>query len=195
MNYLSQTRIPLSEAVRCGLTDGYAWHRALWQAFPGKPEANRDFLFRIDPEETQVRLLLLSADKPESVPPFVWETKAVAPEFLEHERYRFQVRCNPTLRRSSDKRRLGIFGEDRLHAWFARKAEAGGFRVADGTLTVGSPLETAFRKAGRTGKHVSVEFSGVLNVVDRSTFHQAFARGIGSAKGFGFGLLMLQPIS
>lgn len=195
MKFLSQTRISLSEVAHHRLIDGYAWHCGLWRAFPGKPEANRVFLFRIDPDRAYVRVLLLSGDKPESIPPFLWETKPIASGFLEHDRYRFQVRCNPTLRRSADKRRLGIYGEDRLRTWFARKAETGGFRVVDGALTVGAPLETAFRKAGHTGKHVSVDFGGVLNVVDRPVFRQTFSRGIGSAKGFGFGLLMLQPLS
>jgi CRISPR system Cascade subunit CasE len=44
------------------------------------------------------------------------------------------------------------------------------------------------------GKHVAVDFRGVLRVQDREKFKRTFAAGIGSAKGFGFGLLMLEPV-
>ncbi|NLG15041.1 MAG: type I-E CRISPR-associated protein Cas6/Cse3/CasE, partial [Lentisphaerae bacterium] len=40
----------------------------------------------------------------------------------------------------------------------------------------------------------SVDASGILEVVERDSFTKGFSQGIGSAKGFGFGLLMLQPI-
>jgi CRISPR system Cascade subunit CasE len=40
-----------------------------------------------------------------------------------------------------------------------------------------------------------VEFQGSLRVVDPNKFRSAFAQGIGSAKAFGFGMLVLAPIS
>jgi CRISPR system Cascade subunit CasE len=38
-----------------------------------------------------------------------------------------------------------------------------------------------------------VEFQGVLELTDPAIFHETFARGIGSAKAFGFGLIVLAP--
>jgi CRISPR-associated protein Cas6/Cse3/CasE subtype I-E len=40
-----------------------------------------------------------------------------------------------------------------------------------------------------------IEFRGVLEVTDRARFFQTFRSGVGSAKAFGFGLLVLAPIS
>jgi len=38
-----------------------------------------------------------------------------------------------------------------------------------------------------------VQFDGVLQVINADDFVKTIARGIGSGKGFGFGLLSLAP--
>jgi CRISPR system Cascade subunit CasE len=43
-------------------------------------------------------------------------------------------------------------------------------------------------------RFVSAQFDGILQVVDVDKMHAAIANGIGSAKGFGFGLLSLAPV-
>ena len=45
--------------------------------------------------------------------------------------------------------------------------------------------------AVRKMAHLAVRFEGVLQVVDPVAFQQTLRRGIGSAKGFGFGLLSI----
>jgi CRISPR system Cascade subunit CasE len=40
-----------------------------------------------------------------------------------------------------------------------------------------------------------VEFRGTLCVTDPATFHQTFQTGLGSAKAFGFGLLVIAPLN
>lgn len=190
------TRIDLgkSQAASLNIADAYAWHQKLWNAFPDRPEADREFLFRITGAGMDFQVLMLSACEP--TPPVWghWQTKPVPDGFLAHRGYRFQVKANPTMRRNSDRRRLGIFHEDKLAEWFARKADRHGFAVAPGSLVIGAPLEEFFVKKGKRGKHIAVEFSGVLTVVDAERFAEAFASGIGSAKAFGFGMLMLQPL-
>ena len=43
-------------------------------------------------------------------------------------------------------------------------------------------------------RHFAVCFEGVLKVTDEDLFTETVENGIGSAKGFGFGLLSLAPI-
>jgi CRISPR-associated protein Cas6/Cse3/CasE subtype I-E len=43
--------------------------------------------------------------------------------------------------------------------------------------------------------HVGVRFDGLLTVVDPVRFVQTLETGVGSAKGFGFGLLSIAPPS
>ena len=195
MTYLSQALVPRTEALHAGCVDGYAWHRAIWEAFSDRPDADRDFLFRVDPDGSSFRVLLLSVHKPAALLWMTWLTKVVAPAFLDHATYRFQLRANPTMRRSSDGRRLGIYTEDRLRAWMQRKAGENGFSIPDDALVVGAPIDETFVRNGTRGKHVAIDFTGVLAVEERDRFRNAFAHGIGAAKSFGFGLLMLQPLN
>jgi len=190
MSYLS--RVLVDKRQRKCPRDGYAWHRVIWEAFSERKD--RDFLFRVDERGRAFRLYVLSPVAP--VPPGwgAWQTKEIANGFLEHERYRFQLKANPTMRRASDKRRLGLFEQDRLRAWIERKAEAAGFEVEEDALAIGAPIEQRFFRSGRRGKHIAVDFQGILRVKDRGRFKGAFAKGIGSAKAFGFGLLVLQAL-
>lgn len=195
MNYLSQTTIPYAVALNAKLIDGYAWHNAVWGSFPGKPDNNREFLFRVDKRQDWCRVLLLSMDEPSSTDILAWRIRKIASDFLEHDVYRFQLKANPTMRRSADRRRLAIYDDARLREWLDRKACDSGFEIDADSLDVGTPIDEAFVKNGRRGKHAAVDFSGVLHVTDRTLFSNAFHNGIGSAKGFGYGMLMLQPLS
>jgi len=192
MSILTQITLGRSQAAQLRLADAYAWHQALWKAFPGRDGDKRDFLFRIDQAGRDLRVLMLSAEDPEPPVWGHWQSKTVAECFLQHNTYRFQLRANPTMRRNSDRRRLGIYAEPRLRKWMQCKADLHGFTIADGSLVVDAPMDENFVKNGRRGKHVSVDFSGILTVKDRADFARAFETGIGSAKAFGYGLLMLQ---
>ena len=79
--------------------------------------------------------------------------------------------------------------------WIKRKGDHGGFTVDESTLRTFSLGREYFKKNGQEGLHSAVEFEGVLSVTDPAKFHETFARGIGSAKAFGFGLLVIAPIS
>ncbi len=52
-----------------------------------------------------------------------------------------------------------------------------------------------FRKKGKPGYHGGVQFRGTLEVTDREYFSKTYQAGIGSAKSFGFGLLLLAPLN
>ncbi len=203
MSYLSQALMPMQTALHAQLADGYAWHKAIWEAFPGRPDAQRDFLFRIDARTRAYRILLLSAVMPTDTPLLKWQSKEVAPGFLGHVRYRFQLKANPTFRRNKDKRRIALYKEEDLHEWLADKLKGAGALLEE-PVAIGAPVDEFLNDErfmqGRKPttrhdpKHVSVDFEGVLRVQDSAAFTAAFYKGIGSAKGFGYGLLMLQPI-
>jgi CRISPR system Cascade subunit CasE len=66
--------------------------------------------------------------------------------------------------------------------------------VADDSLRTIPRGREYFERSGQRGLHSAVEFQGVLTVTDPRQFHDAFLRGIGPAKAFGFGLLVIAPI-
>ncbi len=193
MSILSQLFINKSDAARKRLSDAYAWHKMLWKSFPGRDGQNRHFLYRIDDAGHHFKLLMLSETLPAAIDFRQWHSKTIPPSFLTHQFYRFQIKANPTMRRSSDRRRLGIYSEKKLHQWMMNKAGQNGFAIDEQSLIIGSPMDEVFIRNRVRGKHVSVEFTGMLQVTDKIKFKHAFENGMGSAKSFGYGMLMLQP--
>jgi CRISPR system Cascade subunit CasE len=96
---------------------------------------------------------------------------------------------------------LGLLGEAAQIEWLARKGGAHGFELLsrrEGGQMVDSVRITAEglvrgRCDGRTITFLSVLFDGLLRVTDADRFATAVEQGIGSGKGFGFGLLSIAP--
>jgi CRISPR system Cascade subunit CasE len=200
MSWLSQVHIDKAEAARLQLRDAYTWHQRLWQSFTGRDERERSFLFRIDDRHNLFRVLLLSPEAPAEQSWGTWQSKEIAASFLQHDYYLFQVRANPTVKRvtrgdggerKKNGRRTGIYDADGLRCWIERKATQSGFELL--SFASDPPIPYFFVKKGHRGKHIAVDFKGTLRVTNRQEFERAFFTGIGPAKSFGFGLLMLQP--
>lgn len=204
MSYLTQALLDYETAARRQLRDVYDWHQLVWQAFPGRDGETRDFLTRLDRREREqaFRLLIVSPRPPVRPAGWpdtaeAWRTKEITPAFLAHGNYRFQLRANPTKRENVSRKRLPLRTADEQAAWMQRKAAQSGFRVHEDSLRIMPEGREWFRveKRKQEGVHHAVEFEGILSVTDRGLFESAFAKGIGSAKGFGFGLLALVPVS
>jgi CRISPR system Cascade subunit CasE len=199
--------IDAETAFQDGVPDNYAWHQRLWQCFPGQPDRKRDFLTRIDTLEGAFRLWLLSPrrpDRPTWCPAACFAVKEIAQTFLSHQHYAFDLRTNAVkclVQRNDRGERMGrgkrvpLTDPKDLRAWMDRKAEQGGFRIVDDRpLDIGPMIKTHFRKHQHAACHGGVEFRGILEVTDRPLFQETYHDGIGSAKAFGFGLLLLSPI-
>ncbi len=127
----------------------------------------------------------------------------------EHARYAFQLCANPTKKVSKERsdgsltkngRRVPLGKREELVEYIKRKGDEGGFTVDESTLRTFSRGREYFEKRDQnghrmTGLHSAVEFEGVLTVTDPAKFYGSFTRGIGSAKAFGFGLLVIAPIA
>ena len=203
--FLTKIEIDHETAFKAGLRDSYQWHQKVWQAFPGRDGAKRDFLTRLDAIDDRFRLLILSSvgtRRPHWCPEIAWETKEVSETFLHHSVYGFSLVANPTRKVKSDAngvikkngRRIPITNRDDLIAWLERKGQAGGFAVDTSRLRICSRPREYFIKNGKAGLHSATEFKGTLTVSKRSAFIDAFRRGIGPAKAFGFGMLCLSPL-
>jgi CRISPR system Cascade subunit CasE len=204
MSFLTQAFLDYERAARSQLRDVYDWHQLIWKAFPGRDGQARDFLTRLDKRERdqKFRLLIVSARPP--VRPSIWceeleawQTREITTSFLAHRHYRFQLRANPTKRENVSRKRLPLRTAQEQGDWLKRKAQLNGFAVNEDLLRIIPEGREWFRveKRGQAGVHHAVEFEGVLGVTDPVAFQGAFAKGIGSAKGFGFGLLALVPVT
>lgn len=153
-----------------------------------------------------------------------FELKTISSSFLAHRHYAFDLKANPVkalvqrdaqgqpLLQVNGKRKRGkripLVNPDELRAWLERKGVVrcrdantgenvpGGFRIV-GTkpLEISPMVEIHFRKKNQSAYHGGVQFRGVLEVTSHKDFIKTYQEGIGSAKGFGFGLLLLAPIT
>lgn len=227
MNWLARFEIDADIARREKVFDSYAWHQKLWDCFPNRPDEKRNFMTRVDPLEGAFRLWVLSQHKPicpDWCPDKDFEPREIAPTFLSHRYYVFDLKANPTkaqVQRDADgqplmsangKRKRGkrvpLVDPAELRAWLERKGEVrcrdaqtgadipGGFRlVAERPLEISPMVESHFRKKDQSAYHGGVRFRGTIEVTNREGFIKSYQEGIGSAKGFGFGLLLLAPIN
>lgn len=201
MMYL--TRIFVNDMTAAGkrLVDNYRWHKALWEAFAASGNNDRPFLSRIDRMQNRYLVYLLSETLPEHPEWGEWDTKKISGNFLDNHSYRFQLRANPTVKRvirdengerKKNGQRTAIYHTDELNQWIQNKSVKHGFVVKN--LDIDPPIRHPFRKKGKSGVHVGVDFRGILSVKDKQLFENAFENGIGPAKAFGFGMLVLQPV-
>ena len=137
------------------------------------------------------------------------------------QRLRFRLRANPTKRVAAKNERLGslmvgkrvgLLTEADQIAWLIRKGVEGGFTIPGEWVPAthpeggGSVRLPNFRvdaipegrdrndKAGHTaGAFVAVRYEGVLKVTDSARFIATVHAGVGSAKGYGYGLLSVGP--
>jgi CRISPR system Cascade subunit CasE len=206
MTHLTQITLDFATAARLRLRDCYDWHQAAWKAFPGRNGQRRDYLMRLDHQHDGFRLLIVSPAKPtrpDWCPPEAWRSKLIPETYFMRRRYSFQLCANPTKKvtklgpdgqPTKNGRRVPLRNRDEFVGWLSRKGEQGGFTVELAALRTFSRGREYFEKQGMYGLHSAVEFQGMLNVNDPVKFHETFTRGIGPAKAFGFGLLVIAPI-
>jgi len=209
--HLTQIHVDYEQAARLlKIRDTYDWHQIIWQAFggPGRDGAPRDFLVRIDQKDDAFRVLVLShtvPTRPDWCPSANFATKPIPNSFFTHPRYAFTLLANPTKKirsnaageRTKNGRRVPLTTREDLLAWLTRKSPFAGFSFDPETAqTIPRGREYFHKdKSSTHGLHAAVEFRGQLIVTDPAAFRTAVATGLGSAKAFGFGLLVLAPLS
>jgi CRISPR system Cascade subunit CasE len=206
------------------LDNTYHIHDLIWSFFADNPNRNRDFLYRYEKSENFPTFYCVSERIPEDISG-VWkiESQRYEPILQVEQRLSFSLCANPIrTKRDDDKKQHrhdvvmnaknqlkeeGIPREKwpleaeivQKHGfeWLARKGEQYGFRVREQEVRADGYHQEQFYKA--KGKHQvnisTIDFTGLLTVTDLERFKDALYGGIGSAKGFGCGLMMVRRAS
>ena len=197
--------------------NGYQLHQLLWALFPQAPEAQRDFLFKRDETGSWPVYYLLSQRQPqtESIALDV-ESKLFNPQIENGDRFSFSLRANPVRTRKTDdpnsKKRhrddvvwllkdhykksgkevpsQAILSQQAGEAWIERQGERHGFKIE--TVRADSYQQHRLKKNKRTICFSTLDFNGQMIVTDREAFTAALYKGIGPAKAFGCGLMMVR---
>lgn len=197
----------------------YKLHSLVWDLFTDGPERDRDFIYRQDLVEGLPAFYCVSAREPNDRCG-VWriQTKPYTPMIKKDQRLSFMLRANPIRAKRDDQKkqhRHDIVMEAKTllkqkqelyppepeiiqnagFIWLALKGEANGFSIREGELRADGYTQHRFLKP--KGKHTitlsTIEFTGLLTVTDPELFVPSLFHGLGPAKGFGCGLLMVRP--
>lgn len=193
----------------------YRIHQALWNLFETDPDAARDFLYRQEGQADELGFLVLSR-RPPGTDDGLWtvQTKTYAPRLHQGQQLAFSIRINPVVKRRDEAGRqqrhdlvmdlkkkapesVDNQAERMQHAarqWLANRQSPNGFELAEQTVIGESYRQWRF--GGKGGNRISfstIDCSGQLSVTDTVRFESALMNGLGPAKAFGCGLLLIRP--
>jgi len=190
----------------------YEWHRLIWKLFPDKPDAKRNFQFVCLDRRPgcNIPVLLFSLEKPACIQTqeiiLIGESKRLTSLFFKSgQRLSFRLTANPTkviTEQTEEKRkvRVPLIKQDQQESWLKRHLD-GCAEIETVNLRNETPIW--FNRNNKGGKIVPVVFEGVLKVVNSEEFKKriyekydengAYIAGIGPAKAFGCGLLLVKP--
>lgn len=111
---------------------------------------------------------------------------------------KFHLRANPTTREPGTRKRKALKTDDELKEWIKRKGSQHGFEVLNVTteITVEKGTRKPNNSPGSEKKTMffnAVAFEGQLQITNKELFIAALKFGLGSGKGYGFGLLSISP--
>lgn len=208
--YLSRLTLNVrNRQVQKELANCYEFHRTLMSAFPAALPPGERVLYRLetDARSALAMVLVQSASLPDwSALPAGYSLKApeckpFAPLLQAGQVLRFRLLANPTRKTKRPPKegqepepwRVGLLKDEEQQAWLQRKAADHGFAL-NSVQMAAHPDVTGFTYQGETRRRITFQavlFDGVLTIRDAQALASAVQNGIGSGKGFGFGLLSL----
>jgi CRISPR system Cascade subunit CasE len=189
----------------------YSIHQAVWDIFSGDPNKKRDFLYRIENIGRFPLIYAVSCRKPIDSAIWNFETKEYNPQIPHGTHLGFVLRVNPIITREKKrhdvvmdyKRRL----KDRSEAvenrevvqeagrkWLESKGEKNGFKIEQ--VKADGYLQHKFVKkiSQDVIQYSTLDFTGIIAVINEGLFKNLLFHGIGAEKGFGCGLMLVRKI-
>jgi CRISPR system Cascade subunit CasE len=207
-----------SQVEKFARLDPYGQHQAMWQLFDLPSNAARTgtaFLFRHEWHGDLPVFYILSRHIPQDREGS-WniQSKPYRPQLEAGDRLHFKLRVNPVVTRNGKRHDVVMDAKQRLRwrelrpeerpslnalayeagtAWLAGRAEKLGFTSVPANLLADGYRTHVVHSRGRTPICFStLDLSGMLTVIDSEKFLGTLYSGIGPAKGFGCGLLLVK---
>lgn len=194
MLYLSRLTMNQGRMALGWLSNPYRIHQRLKMACP----EDLRLLFRVEEADPATRILVQTHTLPDWATAFnqfpvlqgLPEMKTFDPQLVPGQQYTFRLVANPTVKREG--KRIGWIKEEDQIDWLARHLKTAGSELV-GCRTQQCRVQHS-KKTDDNGNailHLLVQFDGLLVCRDAEKLIAALGQGIGSAKGFGCGLLSL----
>lgn len=216
MSYLSRVTLDRGgeQATRLLMrlqSGSYAEHQLLWTLWGQRPDAARDFLFRRR-DGADAAFYVLSRLQPESHGHgFIVESRPYQPALRAGDRLAFELRANPVVSRWSesgkqvrhdvvkDAMKRSAASAQRMEmerqagiGWLRSRAEGAGFGFDDAEVRTGAYRQEVILRGDRDIRYSTLDFSGCLTVTDPERLGAVLHSGIGKARAFGCGLMLVR---
>lgn len=195
-------------SVRQCLRDCHDMHRTIMSAFgtglEEQPRAQAKILYRIMPSRngsSTVYLASSSSPNSGSLSKKGFEftgTRDLEPlkEILvDGSRWRFDLQAVPSKKvpvEGGNSRRTFLKTADERAEWLIRKGEQNGFRIL--CYEERGQQKTVGSRNGKKFVFTSMQFSGMLEVIDLELFWRGYLNGVGPEKAYGMGMLLLSVL-
>jgi CRISPR system Cascade subunit CasE len=222
--YISMIRlrrdISLHDMASIAKGDGYQIHKLVWKLFADHPDRKRDFIYRHKPVNGWPNFYTVSQRAPLDASG-MWEvtSKEYCPKLRAGQLLGFTLCANPIRSKRDVKdrqHRHDVIMEAKVEVkmrgetisvpdliqdygcrWLLDRAASHGFGATpEGIRVDGYRQHRLFKGKGNHAVSFStVDFNGVLTVTDPDIFlEKCLFDGVGPAKGFGCGLMMVRRI-
>lgn len=192
-----------------GQGEAYRDHALIWKMFPGD-NLPRDFLFR---SLTEPRHYYVVSARPPAPQPDLFEIqcKPYLPRLEPGEWLQFDLRANPTVslhvegrrsqrhdvlmhakKRAAPGTELAKAVDEAGREWILKRAGSWGLEVDERALTQNSYRQNRLQRKGHRIEFSSLDYQGLARVTDSGRLQRALLEGVGHAKGFGCGLLLVR---
>lgn len=189
-----------SPSVRQCLLDAQDLHRTIMKAFDHSRQ-EEEVLYRLIRSREKIQIYVQSRSVPEwdridSCGFHCEKTKDISllsESFMKDQVLRFKLLSCPTKKvagEGKNSRRVLLRGEEEQLKWLERQGEKYGFNVIEAHIAEKTELRSG-KKASGAFAVAGVPFEGVLRICDPAAFKDAFEKGIGPEKAYGYGLLMV----
>lgn len=196
----------------------YKEHQILWKLFNGNPDAKREFIYRYEPQRNTPAYYLVSTQKPVDQNN-LWniQSKHYKPVVTTGQQFSFMLRVNPVKTKNGKRHDVVMYEKYQLNyknmdrkirpttqelvektgrKWLAKRAETSGFIFDDNSIQIDSyqPKVSGRKKGKKEIRYSTMDFQGILTISDPEQFTQTLMQGIGKARAFGCGLMLIRRV-
>jgi CRISPR system Cascade subunit CasE len=189
-------------------------HALIWRLFPGDGLA-RDFVFRRESRDAgattaALSYLIVSERMPEESSIFTVNSKPYAPRIAAGECLRFDLRANPVISRKVGEKakRHDVLMDAKKHCtdpterkermyaaaldWLTKHAPRWGLQVMQETVLMDGYKQHALLRKGERAGFSALDYRGLATVSDPELLLHALRNGVGHARSYGCGLLLVR---
>lgn len=214
----------LNKTLWNNMGNNYNVHRLVWNLFSRGADDSRSFLYRQEVSEKVPTFYFVSENEPDNESG-LWDidVKPYNPILRPGQKLSFLLRANPIVSKRDESGKqhrhdvvmnekyrirkendgviiypdISVIVQNKGVEWLENKSDKNGFSIDPNQIRADAYQSQKFNKPN--GKHhISfniIDFTGILTVTEPDLFKSVLYNGIGPAKGFGCGLLLVRPVN